>query len=145
MTKYFETTARETTGIFVACRETGEILEECTSIEEALAVIASYEEEDKLDGIYSEGYYDVVDEEHCTIEYYSITSVKELYAASTFRSLTEFAGYFGVAYRSMQNWVNEYRKCPSYLFDLMFYKLAKEGKLADIDYTKYHEVGALES
>lgn len=38
-----------------------------------------------------------------------------------------FADYFGIPKRSIENWEGEQRKCPEYLFNLMKYKLEKEG------------------
>ena len=39
---------------------------------------------------------------------------------------TEFAEYFKIPYRTVQNWEYGKRKCPDYLMDLMQYKLEKE-------------------
>jgi DNA-binding transcriptional regulator YiaG len=38
----------------------------------------------------------------------------------------EFVEYFGIPYRTIQDWELENRKCPEYLIDLMEYKLIKE-------------------
>lgn len=40
---------------------------------------------------------------------------------------TKFAEYFGIPYRSVQNWELEINRCPEYLLKLMEYKLEKEG------------------
>ncbi len=40
--------------------------------------------------------------------------------------MTEFSEYFGIPYRTVQDWKAERRKCPDYLLDLMEYKLIKE-------------------
>lgn len=53
--------------IYVADKETGTFIEECASIEEARELIARYEAEDEAEGTYTEGFYDIVDEEHCTL------------------------------------------------------------------------------
>lgn len=53
---------------YTADRETGTFMEECSSIEEAREVIASYEEQDKINDVYSENFYAIVDEDHCTVE-----------------------------------------------------------------------------
>ena len=53
--------------ICTADRETGTVIEECNSVQDALARIASYEEQDRSDGSYEEDFYDVVDENHCTL------------------------------------------------------------------------------
>ena len=43
----------------------------------------------------------------------------------------EFADYFNIPDRSIQNWISDSptsgRTCPEYLCDLMLYKLKKEG------------------
>ena len=54
--------------IYTADRETGTFIEECKSIEEARELIAMYEEQDKINDVYEEDFYAIVDEEHCTIE-----------------------------------------------------------------------------
>jgi hypothetical protein len=38
----------------------------------------------------------------------------------------EFADYFGIPYRTLQDWELENRKCPEYLLNLIEYKLLKE-------------------
>lgn len=40
---------------------------------------------------------------------------------------TDFSKYFGIPYRTVQNWELGLRECPEYLLDLMQYKLEKEG------------------
>lgn len=41
----------------------------------------------------------------------------------------DFAEYFGIPYRTIQNWELGERECPEYLLQLMEYKLEKEGLL----------------
>ena len=38
-----------------------------------------------------------------------------------------FSEYFGIPKRTIEEWDRGGRKCPSYLLDLMLYKLEKEG------------------
>lgn len=45
-------------------------------------------------------------------------------------SRPEFAEYFGIPYRSVQNWERGERECPGYLLALIEYKLEKEGFLS---------------
>lgn len=40
--------------------------------------------------------------------------------------MTEFSQYFGIPYRTVQDWKSGSRKCPDYLLDLLEYKLIKE-------------------
>lgn len=53
---------------------------------------------------------------------------KELREASGM-SRPQFAEYFGIPYRTVQDWELGTRKCLPYLFDLMLYKLKQEGKI----------------
>jgi DNA-binding transcriptional regulator YiaG len=41
-------------------------------------------------------------------------------------NLKQFSEYFGIPYRTIQNWERGERQCPSYLIDLMTYKLKNE-------------------
>lgn len=41
-------------------------------------------------------------------------------------SRKQFAEYFNIPYRTVQNWELGLRVCPEYLLDLMQYKLEKE-------------------
>ena len=42
-------------------------------------------------------------------------------------SQVQFAEYFSIPKRTVQNWKLGMNKCPDYLLDLMIYKLRKEG------------------
>ena len=42
-------------------------------------------------------------------------------------SRKEFADYFSIPYRTLQNWELNIRECPAYLLDLIEYKLENEG------------------
>lgn len=44
-------------------------------------------------------------------------------------NMTKFAEYFGIPYRTVQNWELGSRKCPDYLLELMEYKLRNEKKI----------------
>ena len=44
-------------------------------------------------------------------------------------NLTQFSNFFGIPYRTIQNWEAEIRCCPSYLMELMEYKLLNEKKI----------------
>ncbi len=46
-------------------------------------------------------------------------------------SRTQFAKYFGIPYRTLQDWELGNRKCPKYLLALMVHKLRKEGVIND--------------
>lgn len=55
------------TKYYTADRETGTFIDEFNTIEEARAAIVEYEISDKADGVYEEDFYDVVDEDHCSV------------------------------------------------------------------------------
>lgn len=46
-------------------------------------------------------------------------------------SRPEFADYFKLPYRTLQNWELGLRECPDYLLELMIYKLQKESIIKD--------------
>lgn len=51
----------------------------------------------------------------------------------------QFAEYFGIPFRTLQNWVLGQEKCRDYWIKLMQYKLQKEG-LIDADEDERDEV-----
>lgn len=55
---------------------------------------------------------------------------KELRQASGM-NLTQFSEYFGIPYRTIQNWERGERQCPSYLIELMAYKLKNENIISE--------------
>lgn len=58
-------------------------------------------------------------------------AIKELREASGM-SRQQFVEYFGIPYRTVQDWELGNRKCPEYLFNLMRYKLEIEKHKADL-------------
>lgn len=52
-------------------------------------------------------------------------TIRELIALSEM-SQTQFAKYFGIPLRSVQNWVGGKSQCPQYLLSLLEYKIKKE-------------------
>lgn len=57
-------------------------------------------------------------------------TLKEIREAAKM-SRSQFAEYFNIPYRTIQNWELEERKCPAYLLDLMRYKLEKENLIKE--------------
>lgn len=51
----------------------------------------------------------------------------------------QFAEFFGIPQRSIENWEGGQRKCPQYLLDLMEYKLKKENIIKDEKQQKMKE------
>lgn len=54
-----------------------------------------------------------------------MTTINDLRAQSGM-TRPQFAEYFGIPYRTLQDWELGNRKCPEYLLDLMEYKLKNE-------------------
>lgn len=52
---------------------------------------------------------------------------KEIRQASGMNK-TQFAEYFNIPYRTIQNWEAGVRQCPAYVLDLIQYKLNNENK-----------------
>lgn len=52
--------------------------------------------------------------------------IKEMRCASNM-NIKQFSEYFGIPYRTIQNWDLQLRPCPEYLLELMEYKLRNEG------------------
>lgn len=55
-------------------------------------------------------------------------TINELRAAAGMTQ-KQFAACFGIPLRTVENWTGGQRHCPTYLLDLMQYKLEKEGLL----------------
>lgn len=55
------------TKYYVSDKETGTFIKEVETIEDGKDLIQQYEESDKADGTYEEDFYDIVDEEHCSV------------------------------------------------------------------------------
>ena len=55
--------------LYTADRETGTFIDKVNSIEEGIEKIKEYEENDKQEGIFEEDFYDIVDENHCHVEW----------------------------------------------------------------------------
>lgn len=55
--------------IYTADRETGTFIEEVGTIEEGLALIVEYEDDDEANDVYVPNFYDIVDEHHNSLIY----------------------------------------------------------------------------
>lgn len=53
--------------IYTACRETGVLIDEFKTVEEALKEIKRYETIDKKEGVYESDFYDVVNEDRISL------------------------------------------------------------------------------
>ena len=50
-------------------------------------------------------------------------------------TLKRFSDYFGIPYRTVQNWTGGVRECPDYVENLIEYKLFKEGIIMNVKIT----------
>lgn len=53
--------------IYVASAETGDFIEEVDTLEAGKALIEEFEQGDKEEGVYTEGFYNIVNENHETV------------------------------------------------------------------------------
>lgn len=53
------------------------------------------------------------------------TEFKE-FRKSTKMNQAQFSNYYNIPYSTIQNWENGYRKCPTYLLELMKYKFIND-------------------
>lgn len=56
---------------YTICHESRDRIDFFETIEDARAAIAEYEERDRLEGCYEDGYYEIANENRETIEYHS--------------------------------------------------------------------------
>ena len=52
---------------YVSDKETGTFIEKVESIEEGKKIIEQFENADKKEGTFEENFYDIVDEQHCSV------------------------------------------------------------------------------
>lgn len=64
-----------------------------------------------------------------------IMTFKEL-RSMTELNQTQFAHYFNIPLRTVQNWEGGVRQPPEYVIDLLIYKLKNENMLKDTETTK---------
>lgn len=55
-----------------------------------------------------------------------VMSIKEI-RLTTGMNRKQFAEYFGIPYRTVEDWESGKAKCSEYLMELIVYKLKKEG------------------
>lgn len=108
---------------YTADRETGTFIDEFDTYEKAMAAIRSYEETDRKEGTYTEDFYNVVDEEHISMEYFDERLRAERTSAGlTQQALAELAGY---SKRAIEQWEAGSRT-PSELVQKAILKLIEE-------------------
>ena len=64
---FAECGSEESRVLYVADKETATFIEMVEDIEEGIALIQQYEQADKDDGVYTENFYDVVDQNRCSV------------------------------------------------------------------------------
>ena len=100
--------------LFTADRETGTIIDEVKSVNEGLKLIREYEAEDKAEGNYEPGFYEIVDEDHHTIcsDYWALNKMGGNLKAMRNRrgiSQAELAEKSGESLRLIQAYEQGYR------------------------------------
>lgn len=73
---------------YTADRETGTIIDEFATIEAARVAIKGYEEADKAEGTYEDGFYDIVNEDHISIT--AVTRAWKVYGIDGHRQRESF-------------------------------------------------------
>lgn len=107
-TKEFKWTEGITsTKYYVANHETGDVIEDVSSIEEGEELIRQYEEEDKADGTYERDFYTVMEKDLHYIKNHYGMSIKQI------------SDRFGIPYRTVQNWSDGNRQCADYIIAMM--------------------------
>jgi DNA-binding transcriptional regulator YiaG len=108
---------------FTADKATGAFIEECDTYDEALRLIEEDEAEDKSNGEFTEGFYDIVDEHHCSVGIgiipdITVTSVRALLNKHkiTMRFLST---HFHIPLRTVENWSAGVSSPPDYLVRMM--------------------------
>lgn len=109
--------------MYVAIRQTGDFLDEIESIEEGLELIRKYEETDKAEGEFEDGYYDIENRKHETLydEYRGIdrTEYCQIYRSidrpTVFREyeLDEAKEFYSFALNPENGCAEDYSECTS--------------------------------
>lgn len=108
---------------YTADRATGTLIEGFDTYAEARAEIERYEANDKEDGCYEADFYDIVNEEHETIE----LSAKFL-REQTGKTQKAFAEWLGIPLRTVENWESGKNNPPSYVLELIDYRINKNDR-----------------
>lgn len=108
--------------LFTANRETGTFIEEVKTYAEGLALIAQYEADDKANGTYTADFYDVVDEDHCTVSP-AAQRMKDI-RSKTGLSARAFGELYNIPMRTIQDWEHGKRQAPEYVLDMLAHEVA---------------------
>jgi DNA-binding transcriptional regulator YiaG len=112
--------------LWTANKETGTRIEPVASVEEGLKLIAEYEEQDKAEGTYQDGFYDVVDEDYCSVSITEekINNLKELRKELGW-SQAELSNQLNIPRRTIEDWERGVRTPSEWSLDLIIEKLKR--------------------
>lgn len=111
--------------IYTAKRKSREFIEEVKSYKTAKIKIRHYESKDRKDGSYEPNFYDIVDENHRSIENPG-DAILELRNRAGLTQI-EFAKFINCSVRAVQAWEQGINPCLPYVRGLIEYKLRSEG------------------
>lgn len=104
--------------LYTADRETGTFIDEVESLEAGERLIAEYEEDDKAEGTYQADFYDVVNEDHKSVQEDPGVTIREL-RALTGLSMQKFGDLYQIPLRTIQHWEGNDRTPPEYIITLL--------------------------
>lgn len=105
--------------IYVADKETGTFIEQVKTVKDGLKLIAEYEQADRQDGTYEDGFYALVDENHMNVQ----ESMIQYYRLQKNLSQKELAAAAGVSVRLIQDYEQGHRYINN-ARALLVYKIA---------------------
>lgn len=110
--------------LWTANKEAGTRIEPVTSVKEGLKLITEYEEQDKVEGTYQEGFYDVVDEDYCSVSIMDekIQKMKKL-RKNIGWSQAELSNQLNIPRRTIEEWERGSRTPSEWTIDLVIDKL----------------------
>ena len=111
--------------LYTADRETGTFIEEVESLEAGERLIAEYEEDDKAEGTYQADFYDVVNEDHESVQEDPGVTIREL-RALTGLSMQKFGDLYQIPLRTIQHWEGNDRTPPEYVIALLQRVIAED-------------------
>lgn len=119
--------------IYTADRETGTFIDQCDTIAQALELIAKYEESDKLDDTYEDNFYDVVNENHESLDTSFASVLKDLrtHLGYTQKSLSD---ELLIPKRTIEDWERGLATPPLWTQLLILNKLKETNKRKESNY-----------
>ncbi len=120
--------------LWTANKATGMRIEPVASVEEGLKLINEYEEQDRAEGTYTEGWYDIVDENYCSVSVMDekIQKMKDLRKELGW-SQAELSNQLNIPKRTIEDWERGVRTPSEWSLDLIIEKLERIKGLEDFN------------